>query len=267
MFEEDVSELLARVREKKPIVHHITNYVTVNDCANATLAIGASPIMAHAPEEIEEIIKLASAVVLNIGTLDKNQIETMTLAAEKAREFKKPVILDAVGAGATNLRTKTARNLISRPGLVTIVKGNASEIGALAGVEAKTKGVDEGTVKGTPKEIARMLNKRVGITTVVTGAQDVCVGIGGTYLVNNGTPRMRSITGTGCMAASLIGAFAAIDKNYAFDSAAALSCLCISGELADSEKGQMSFKNKLFDNLSLLDAKTLEERVRIERIA
>ncbi|MCA1916114.1 hydroxyethylthiazole kinase, partial [Methanospirillum hungatei] len=144
--------ILTDIREKTPLVHHMTNYVTVNDCANITLCIGASPVMAHAEEEIGEMVSLAGALVLNIGTLDPLQIDRMFIAAKTAEKHGIPIILDPVGAGATSLRTITAQRMIQELA-ISVLKGNAGEIGTLAGKQAQVRGVDSGGVAGDPTEI------------------------------------------------------------------------------------------------------------------
>src|SRR5512136_704199 len=161
------SDLLARVREKRPLVHHITNYVTVNDCANITLCAGGAPVMAEAPEEAAEMASISGALVLNIGTLNATQIESMILAGRMANERKIPVILDPVGAGATRFRTDTTRRLLDELE-ITVLKGNAGEIGVVAGVEAIVRGVDSHGVIGDPLTIGRGLAKTLGLTVAVS---------------------------------------------------------------------------------------------------
>src|SRR5512136_2889285 len=198
------SDLLARVREKRPLVHHITNYVTVNDCANITLCAGGSPVMADAPEEAAEMAKIAGSLVLNIGTPSAAQIESMILAGRMANERRIPVILDPVGAGATRFRTETARRLLDELE-ITVLKGNAGEIGVVAGVEARVRGVDSHGVNGDPLSIASGLAKTLGLTVAVSGPTDIVTNGKQALLVENGHPWMGSISGTGCMAASVIG--------------------------------------------------------------
>ena len=194
------SDIFADVREKHPLVHHITNYVTVNDCANVTISIGASPVMADAPEEVCEMVAVAGALVLNIGTLNKGQVESMILAGGMANDRQIPVILDPVGAGATRFRTRTALRLLDEL-KITILKGNAGEIGVLAGAEADVRGVDSCGMIGDPVKIAKKFADMSGVTVVVSGATDIVTDGKSVLLVENGHPLMGRISGTGCMAA------------------------------------------------------------------
>ena len=226
-----ISEVFARVREKRPLVHHITNYVTVNDCANITISAGAAPVMADAPEEVCEMVTFAGALVLNIGTLNKGQIESMLLAGGMANDRRIPIVLDPVGAGATRFRTESAQRLLDEL-KITILKGNAGEIGILAGAEAFVRGVDSQGVTGDPSRIAQHFAKESGVTVVVSGATDIVTDGKRILLVENGHPMMGSISGTGCMAASVTGAFAAVTDDPVIASAAALAAFGIAGEKA-----------------------------------
>ncbi|MFY9800735.1 MAG: hydroxyethylthiazole kinase [Methanoregula sp.] len=252
------SDLFARLREKRPLVHHITNYVTVNDCANITIAAGAAPVMADAAEEVCEMVTFAGALVLNIGTLNRGQIESMILAGGMANDRKIPVILDPVGAGATRFRTDSALRLLDELE-ITILKGNAGEIGVLAGAEAHVRGVDSFGMTGDPVSIARQFAKKAGITVVVSGVTDIVSDGKRILLVDNGHPMMGSISGTGCMAASVIGAFAAVSGDPVIASAAALAAFGIAGEKAASgARGPYTFKVALFDELAALQPENLE---------
>ena len=250
--EKHISELLTRVRMKRPLVHHITNYVTVNECANITIAAGAAPVMADAPEEVCEMVTCAGALVLNIGTLNNGQIEYMLLAGGMANDRQIPVILDPVGAGATCYRTKSAQRLLDEL-KITILKGNAGEIGILAGAEAHVKGVDSHGVTGNLEKIARNFAKRAGMTIVVSGATDIVTNGRRILLVENGHPMMGGISGTGCMAASVIGAFASVTDDPVIASAAALAAFGLAGEKAAAfARGPGSFKTALFDEMAAL---------------
>ena len=163
---------MEEVREKKPLVHHLTNWVTIYDCANITRTVGALPVMAHAPEEVAQMTGIASALVLNIGTLTKDFIDAMIIAGKAANEKGIPIVLDAVGAGATDLRTEESKRLLEELD-INILKGNAGEIGVLAGVEAEVKGVESISVGGDPKEIAASLAKAANATVVITGKDDI----------------------------------------------------------------------------------------------
>ncbi|HUW85563.1 MAG TPA: hydroxyethylthiazole kinase [Methanoregula sp.] len=257
------SDLFARLREKRPLVHHITNYVTVNDCANITISTGAAPVMADAPEEVCEMVMYAGALVLNIGTLNKGQIESMILAGGMANDRKIPVVLDPVGAGATRFRTDSAQCLLDELE-ITILKGNAGEVGILAGAESKVRGVDSHGITGDVVKIARNFAKEAGITVVVSGITDIVTDGKRILLVDNGHPMMGSISGTGCMAASVTGAFAAVSDDPVIASAAALAAFGIAGEKAASgARGPYSFKVALFDEMAALEPEDIASGAKI----
>jgi len=257
------SDLFARVREKRPLIHHITNYVTVNDCANITIAAGAAPVMADAPEEVCEMVTFAGALILNIGTLNKGQIESMVLAGGMANDRRIPIILDPVGAGATRFRTESAQWLLDEL-KITILKGNAGEIGSLAGAEAHMRGVDSYKVSGDLVTIAQHFAKRAGMTVVISGATDIVTDGKRILLVENGHPMLGSISGTGCMAASVTGAFAAVADDPVIASAAALAAFGIAGEKAVvGSRGPYSFKTALFDEMAALNPEDLAYGARI----
>jgi len=257
------ADLFARVREKRPLVHHITNYVTVNDCANITLCAGGAPVMADAPEESAEMAAIASSLVLNIGTLNASQIGSMLLAGRMANERGIPVILDPVGAGATRYRTDTVKRLLDELE-IAVLKGNAGEIGVIAGVEATVRGVDSAGICGDPLTISRRLAKDLGLTVAVSGATDIVTDGNHTLLVENGHPFMGSISGTGCMAASVTGVFCAESKDPVTASTAALAAIGLAGEKAAGEAhGPLSFKVALFDSLANLTPQDLAAGARI----
>jgi hydroxyethylthiazole kinase len=257
-------EILETVREKKPLIHHLTNWVTIYDCANVTRTIGALPVMAHAPEEVSQMTGIASALVLNIGTLTKDFVDSMIIAGKAANKKGIPIVLDAVGAGATDLRTEEAKRLLSEL-KIDILKGNAGEIAVLAGVEAEVKGVESISVDGDPVEIAKGLAKTAGATVVITGKEDISTDGENTYIIKNGHELMGAVVGTGCMAASVIGSFAAVEKDYAKAAAAALACFGIGGEIAaQSAKGPGTFKEAFFDALYNLSADDVNSKLRVE---
>jgi hydroxyethylthiazole kinase len=261
-----ISDLFSRVREKHPLVHHITNYVTVNDCANITLCAGGAPVMADAAEEAEEMAAVASALVLNIGTLNRVQVESMELAGRMANDRGIPVILDPVGAGATQYRTRTVRRLMDTLE-ITILKGNAGEIGFLAGAEGKVRGVDSHGLAGDQQAIAREFAKSAGLTVVMSGATDIVTDGKHTLLVDNGHAMMGSISGTGCMAASVTGTFAAESADPVLAAAVALSAFGIAGERAAAcARGPFSFKTALFDELASLSPDDLATVARIRTV-
>ena len=246
------SALLELLRHNKPLVHHITNYVTVNDCANITLCIGASPVMSYAREEIQELVDHADALVLNIGTLDSYQAKSMLIAGHTANDRGIPVIVDPVGSGATRYRTGFISQLVEEV-QVSVIKGNAGEIGVLAGADARVRGVDSGVVRGDLPTIARDFARDTGITTVISGAADIVSNGSNTLTIENGHAMMGRISGTGCMATSVIASFAAVHRDMTDASAAALAAFGIAGERAAAGScGPGSFKAALFDHLSWL---------------
>jgi hydroxyethylthiazole kinase len=260
-------DLLERVRKQSPVVHHLTNWVTIYDCAQVVKTLGASPVMAHAPEEMADMTQIASALVLNIGTLTVEMVESMKLAALNARKRGIPVVLDACGAGATRLRDEKCLELLDT-GAISILKGNVSEIARLAGASVSTRGVDAGTVRGDVVQLVRELASRRSVTVVVTGKIDIVTAGGPACLIANGHEMMTRVVGTGCMAASVIGAFAAVEKDFVQAAAAGLACYEIAAELgAESCTGPSSFKNRLFDCLYTLDRAAVEKRQQVQFLA
>jgi len=255
--------LLERVRAQSPVVHHLTNWVTIYDCAQVVKALGASPVMAHAPEEVEEMVQLASALVLNIGTLTAEVVRAMKLAAQSANAKGIPVILDVCGAGATSFRDRTCFELLDEV-RIDLIKGNASEVARISGAQVRTKGVDAAPVAVDLEEVAQSLALRRKCTMVITGPEDLVVDGSRRFVVKNGHPLISRVVGTGCMAASVIGAFAAVEPDLAVAAAAGLICLNVAGDLAtELSPGAGSFKVKLFDCLEALDEPTLAERRRV----
>jgi hydroxyethylthiazole kinase len=266
MTPQSCAELLFTVRAKRPLVHHITNRVTINDCANITLCIGAAPVMAEAPEEAGEMAAMADALVLNIGTLTRHQVDAMLMAGRVANECDLPVILDPVGAGATRMRTDAARMLLDRLE-IAVLKGNAGEIGVLAGAEGKVRGVDSLAAGGDTTAIAKAFAEKSGITVVVSGATDIVTDGTRVLLVDNGHEMMGRLSGTGCMAASLAGAYAAVSSDYVISSAAALAAFGLAGERAAARaKGPYSFRTALFDELAALGPDDMIQGARVRSV-
>ena len=260
----DIYGILEKVRTQKPLVHHLTNWVTIYDCANIVKVLGASPVMAHAKEESGDMAKLGSSLVLNIGTLTPDFIESMKVAAKSANKKGIPVILDVCGAGATPFRDERSFELLNGV-RIDVIKGNASEIARIAGENVQTKGVDSVDVEKDLIDIARQLAKKRNATVVITGKEDIVADKDRHYIVKNGHELMAHVVGTGCMASSVIGTFCAVEKDLAKASAAALACFGIAGELAAKEsKGPGSFKESLYDNIYRLDKDTIEKMQRIE---
>jgi hydroxyethylthiazole kinase len=256
--------LLEKVRVDKPVIHHLTNWVSIYDCANIVKVLGASPVMAHAPQEAAQMAKIASALVLNIGTLTVDLVEAMKIAAGSANEKGIPVVLDACGVGATRLRDEKCFELLDRA-RIDIVKGNSSEIARVAGEDVRTKGVDAVRVERDLLELARGLAKKRKCTVVITGKEDIIIDKKKFYIVKNGHPMMSHIVGTGCMAASVIGTFAAVEDDLALASAAGLVCFEVAAELAAKKaSGPGGFKEKIFDCAYHLDKKTID---RMQKVA
>ena len=254
---------LKKIRATQPLVHNITNYVVMNFTANLLLAAGASPVMAHAENEVEEMVSYAKALVLNIGTLDDAWIASMLKAGKKATALGVPIILDPVGAGATKLRTETAKRILAET-RVTLVRGNASEILALGGGTAKTKGVDSADSVEAAAERAVGLARELGVPVAITGAVDFITDGQRVVRVANGHPLMGCVTGTGCGATAIIGAFAGVDPDPVSAAATALAFYGLAGETAaDGAAGPGSFMIRFIDALYAL---TLEEVARGCRI-
>ena len=258
------SELLERVHQQKPLVHHLTNWVTIYDCAQVVKSLGASPVMAHAREEAADMTRIASALVLNIGTLTVEMVEAMKLAAQSANQKGIPVILDVCGAGATALRDRKCLELL-KEARVDVIKGNASEVARVSGMSVQTRGVDATEVGGDLVLLAEKLANQRKATVVITGKVDIATDGGQTYLVSNGHPMMTDVVGTGCMATSVIGTFAAVERNLSLAAACALACFGIAAELAAAQaSGPASFKEKLFDCLYSLTPETVARMQRID---
>lgn len=259
-----VSKALQKVRQQKPVVHHITNWVTIYDCAAVVKTFGASPVMAHAKEEAADMANIASALVLNIGTLTPELVDSMKLAAAAANKKGIPVVLDVCGAGATKLRDDKCFELLKAV-KIDVIKGNASEVARIAGEDIATKGVDSGEVSKDLVYLAKTLAADRQCTVVITGKEDIVTDGSKVYIVKNGHPLMADIVGTGCMAASVIGAFCAVEKNYPAASAAGLACYEVAAELAAAvSKGPGSFKENMFDAVYHLDGETADKMAKIQ---
>jgi hydroxyethylthiazole kinase len=258
---------LQALREQKPLVHQITNYVVMNETANATLAIGALPVMAHAGEEVEEMARLASSLVLNIGTLSPHWVEAMILAGGTATARDIPIVLDPVGAGATQYRTATAHRLLGILD-VTVMRGNAGEIATLVGAEAEVRGVESIGAGLEPAELARTAALRLGVIASVTGPVDHVSDGERVLSVANGHELLATVTGTGCMSSALTGCFLAAKPDAPLEAAAeALAAFGVAAEdAADGAAGPGTFHARLYDALYALDPAILDERTRIEEL-
>jgi hydroxyethylthiazole kinase len=257
-------QMLGELRERKPLVHQITNYVVMNETANATLALGALPVMAHAREEVEEMVALAGALVLNIGTLSPHWVDAMLLAGKAASEHGIPVVLDPVGAGATRYRTDTARRLLDEV-KIAVLRGNQGEVATLVGVEAEVRGVESIGAGGEPADLARTAARNLGLVASVTGPVDHVSDGDRVLAVANGHELLAAVTGTGCMASAITGCFLAVARDWPLEAAAAgLAAFGVAGEdAARDAKGPGSFHVGLYDALAVLEPGTLDARARI----
>jgi len=260
------ANLIEDVRVARPLIHHITNNVTINDCANVTLSIGAAPVMAEALEEVEEMVSRADALVVNIGTLSRSQVESMLKAGRAANSCEIPVILDPVGAGATNMRTESARLLMDRIE-ISVLKGNAGEIGMLAGARGSVRGVDSYGLDADRLAVGQEYAEQTGVIVVISGAEDVVTDGSRTVVVDNGHAMMGKLSGTGCMAASLTGAFAAVCPDRVTSSVAALAAFGIAGEqAAQRASGPYSFRTALIDEIAELQPYDLMQKARVRSV-
>jgi hydroxyethylthiazole kinase len=259
---------LQAVRDRAPLVHNITNFVVMNFSANALLAVGASPVMAHAHDEVRDMVGIAQALVLNIGTLDPAWMTSMELALPAARARGIPVVLDPVGAGATPYRNAALTSLL-RTGAPTVVRGNASEVMSVAGLAARTRGVDSAATSNEALDAARALARDLRAVICVSGADDHVVDPDGRHAVlSNGHPWMTRVTGVGCSASALVGAFAAVQPDAWRATLAAMACLGVVGELAAertlaASAGVGHLQIELLDGLQLLSRDDFSRRLRL----
>jgi len=259
------SENLKTLRVKKPLIHNITNYVVMNYTANALLACGASPVMAHASEEVEEMVSFAGALVLNIGTLTNAWIDSMLIAGKKANELSIPIVLDPVGSGATKFRTESAKRLINELS-IGVIRGNASEVLSLAQEGSRTKGVDSIHSVEDAADAALMLAEELNTTLAITGPTDLITDGEHIYKVLNGHELMGFVTGTGCTATALIGAFLSVDNDPVSASATSLAYFGLAGEKgAVHSKGPGTFQIALIDALFTINEEQVRKGVRIEK--
>src|SRR6185369_14752012 len=259
---------LEAMRERAPLVHSITNFVAMNFNANALLAVGASPVMAHAHEEVRDMVGIAQALVLNIGTLEPAWIRAMQMALQAARARGIPVVLDPVGAGATPYRNAALAELI-QTGAPSIVRGNGSEIMSVAGLAAATRGVDSAASSDQAVEAAKALARKLGGVVCVSGADDHVVDASGRHsTLSNGHPWMTRVTGLGCSASALVGAFAAVQPDAWRATTAAMACLGVVGEMAVERTqaagaGVGRLQAELLDGLQLLDRPSFAARLKL----
>lgn len=260
----DIFKSVEDIRAQSPLIHNITNYVVMNNTANALLAIGASPVMIHAEEEVEDMAAMAGALVINIGTLSAPWVRGMFKAFAKAMSSGVPVVIDPVGAGATPYRTGTVWDLI-RAGRPTIIRGNASEILALTDNRLKTKGVDSIAASDDALYAARSISKTCRCAVCVSGAVDYVVEEERLVKIANGHPMMPRVTGLGCTASALCGVFAAVERDPLTATAKAMAVMGIAGEIAaEQSPGPGSLQMHLIDALYRLTKEDIERRLKVE---
>ena len=263
--------MLENVREARPLIHNITNYVTVNDCANILLACGGSPIMADDQGEVEEITAACGGLNLNIGTLNARTIPSMLLAGKKANALGHPVVLDPVGAGASSLRTATALRLLEEVRFA-VIRGNISEVKTLANGQGATQGVDANvadtiTQENLPQAVAfaKAFAQKTGTVVAVTGAIDIVADGGKAYCIFNGHPMMSAVTGTGCQLSAMAAAYATATPGSHLEAAAAAVCaMGVCGQLAQERMsagdGNAAYRGYIIDAVYNLDRATLDSR-------
>ncbi|MGM0876345.1 MAG: hydroxyethylthiazole kinase [Bacillota bacterium] len=268
MNNEQLLSTLEKVKQQNPLVHNITNVVVTNFTANGLLALGASPVMAYAKEEVADMARIAGALVLNIGTLTHSEIEAMLIAGKSANEHKVPVIFDPVGAGATPYRTETARRIVDELS-ISILRGNAAEIANVIGEVWAIKGVDAGEGTGNTVEVAQTAAKKLKTTVIITGKDDVITDGRTTYVVHNGHPILTKVTGTGCLLSSVIGAFSAVEKDLLLASVAALATYGVTSEMAakrTEEEGPGSFQIEFLNQLSKVSSEDIRKYASVDKL-
>lgn len=264
-IQEQLKEVFGSLQHKRALIHHITNYVTVNDCANVVLAIGASPIMADELSEVEEMVGICDALVLNIGTANERTIASMLKAGKAANAKGIPVVLDPVGVGATSFRRQSVAKLMEAISL-SVIRGNMAEIKTIAGLEAKSAGVDSLEEERDGAKIALNLAKKLGCVIAITGKADSVSDGNVSYALENGDATLSNVTGTGCMSTSLIGSFLGASNNALASAVAGILTMSIAGEIADKSKGMGTFHTSLIDAISHMNLKTILEKSNISHI-
>ncbi|MEF9991934.1 MAG: hydroxyethylthiazole kinase [Peptostreptococcaceae bacterium] len=258
--------LIKKVKEINPLVLHYTNNVTINDCANITLAVGASPLMSFSYEEVEDIVSIASSVVINIGTMNSELLDLYLLAGKAANKYNKPVVLDPGGVFATKARTKLTNRLLNEIKF-DVVKGNVAEIKFIGGFDVKGKGVDSFEDSEDSTEIIKKVASKLECIVASTGKIDIVTDGDIVYKIDNGTEKLKSITGTGCMSASLIGSYIACSENKIEGVTMGVLTMSLSGELANKENTPIgSFKVNLMNEVYSLDIEKLEKYAKLEKL-
>ena len=268
-------QIFENVRKNCPLIHNITNYVTVNDCANIVIACGASPIMADDKEEVADITSICAGLNINIGTLNSRTIASMLIAGKRANELNHPVVLDPVGAGASKLRTETAMQLLEEVKF-TVIRGNISEIKTLASGSGTTKGVDadvaDKVTEGNFDDVitfAKAFAEKTGAVIAITGAIDIVADSNKAYCIRNGHPMMSSITGTGCQLSAMTAAFVTANPDHPLEAAAAaVSAMGYAGEIAHSRltelDGNSTYRNYIIDAIYNMTPEMLERGANYE---
>lgn len=263
MQEEIVQKVIKSIRQETPIVHNITNYVVMNNTANALLAIGASPIMAHAYEEVEDMVAIASSLVINMGTLSKNWVDSMLLAAKAAKKTNTPFVFDPVGVGASRYRNEVAQKIVQEAA-PNIIRGNASEIMALAQLASTTKGVDSTIASEKALDGAKKLSKELQNTIIISGEIDYIVTNDTVHTIANGSSLMAKVTGMGCTATSLVGACIGVVSDIHMAAVAAMAIMGIAGEMAEeNSKGPGSFQIHFLDSLYAISNTIISEKLKL----
>ena len=257
------ASILNEIRNNSPLVHNITNYVVMNNTANALLSVGASPVMAHSLDEVEDIISISSSLVINMGTLSELWVDSMIKAGKKANELKKPIVFDPVGIGASSYRTEVAKEIIEKTS-PCVIRGNASEIMVLAQLSSVTKGVDSTAKTVEALNGAIQLSKELNNTVVVSGETDYIVTRNKVSSVNNGREIMSKVTGMGCTATSVIGASIAVEDDVHEAAVFSMALMGVAGEIAESKSnGPGSFQISFLDTLSSVSSKIISDNARI----
>lgn len=261
---QDIWTDVQEIKNKSPLVHNITNFVTMEQTANTLLALGASPVMSHAIEEVEDMVEISHSLVLNIGTLSPPWIQAMMLAAQAAKRKGIPIVFDPVGCGATAYRTSSAKSLVNM-GLLTAIKGNASEIAALSGDQALTKGVDSVLNPVDCIYLAKALAKKFDCIVVVTGPTDVITNGRSSVLIHNGHFLMGKVTGMGCIAAAIMGSFLAVNRDPFTACVNTMCIMGIAGEMAAQFcHGVGTFKISFLDSIYNLSLPNIQKSLRLE---
>lgn len=264
----EIAQVIETVRERNPLVHNITNVVVTNFTANGLLALGASPVMAYAKEEVAEMASIAGALVLNMGTLRQEEVEAMLIAGKSANMHNVPIVFDPVGAGATSYRTEVARHIPSEVKLA-IIRGNAAEIANVIDEKWEIKGVDAGGGNGDVVSVAKQAAEQLNTIIVITGKEDVITDGERTFILRNGHPILTKVTGTGCLLTSVIGAFTAVEKDYVKAAVAAVTFYGVAAEIVASktvEQGPGSFQIELLNQLANVTAEDVEQYGNVEEV-